>query len=29
MDYCIVNFELFSEFVSFYVHDPNIFSDHC
>ena len=29
VDYCIVNFELFSEFVSFYVHDPNIFSDHC
>ena len=29
VDDCIVNFELFLEFVSFYVHDPNFFSDHC
>ena len=29
MDYCIVNPELLSDFTSFYVHDPNIISDHC
>ncbi|MEW8542097.1 MAG: reverse transcriptase family protein, partial [Candidatus Thiodiazotropha sp.] len=29
VDYCIVNVELFQEFSSFYIHDPNILSDHC
>ena len=29
VDYCIVNPELFKYFKSFYVHDPNIISDHC
>ena len=29
VDYCIVNPELLSDFTSFYVHDPNIISDHC
>ena len=29
VDFCIVNVELLSEFSTFYVHDPNILSDHC
>ena len=29
VDYCIVNTELLSDFSSFYVHDPNMLSDHC
>ena len=29
VDYCIVNPDIFSHFNSFYVHDPNIISDHC
>ena len=29
VDYCIVNPEFLSDFTSFYVHDPNIISDHC
>ena len=29
IDYCIVNIELLSVFSSFYVHDPNMLSDHC
>ena len=29
VDYCIVNPELLLDFTSFYVHDPNIISDHC
>ena len=29
VDYCIVNPEILSEFLSFYIHDPNILSDHC
>ena len=29
MDYCIVNPGIFQNFTSFYVHDPNILSDHC
>ena len=29
VDYCIVNPVLLNEFSSFYVHDPNILSDHC
>ena len=29
VDYCIVNPDLLSVFTSFYVHDPNIISDHC
>lgn len=28
VDYCIVNPKLLSDFTSFYVHDPNIISDH-
>ena len=27
--YCIVNLVLLNEFSSFYVHGPNILSDHC
>ena len=29
VDYCIVNPDLLPVFTSFYVHDPNIISDHC
>ena len=29
IDYCIVNPELLNSFTSFYVHAPNILSDHC
>ena len=29
VDFCIVTVELLSEFSTFYVHDPNILSDHC
>ena len=29
VDYCIVNPEILSEFLSFYIHDPHILSDHC
>ena len=29
VDYCIVNPEMLQNFTSFYVHDPNILSDHC
>ena len=29
VDFCIVNVELLSEFSTFFVHDPNILSDHC
>ena len=28
-DFCIAHPDLFSDFTSFYVHDPNIISDHC
>ena len=29
VDYCIVNPEILSEYLSFYIHDPNILSDSC